>query len=335
MDFEVFRKVHVKYIEKNIEEVIDENKLTNSQDYLVDELKLFCLRSGKRIRPLLFLLGAESFGAKIDERIYKVSAVIEVMHSFLLIHDDIMDQSDKRRGLPSMHSLLYEKFKDLNFNPKIGENLALVLGDVLFFIALRALSKLELPNGFLKDFSECYINTGYGQILDVIYSMNKKYKEIFEEKKISLEISKLKTAYYTFFYPFYLGALFGKRNVPRGDLEGVLIPAGIAFQIRDDILSTFDENSGKSNLSDILEGKVTALIDFGKYDDNFFEMYFKPRKTDKEIGFIIDTIRKSGAVESAKIVMNELFELSLKNLEKIDIKNKEVLMDLILRLRRD
>lgn len=308
MIFEEFRIKHVKKIDEAIGKVIDENSLNSPVGNLVEELKKFCLRPGKRIRPLLFILGVEGFGGKVDETVYKIAATIEIMHSFLLIHDDIMDQSELRRGQPSMHNLLANKFKDRSFNPKIGEDLALVLGDILFFIGLRVLSRLNIPYFFLEKFSECYINTGYGQILDVIYSMNRNY---VRSEKISLEISKLKTAYYTFFYPFYLGTVFTGGNVGRKLIEDIMIPAGIAFQIRDDIISTFDEKSGKSNLSDILEGKVTALIDFGEYDEKFFEIYFKPEKTIEEINYIIECMKKSGAIESAKKVMEELIKKSI------------------------
>ena len=120
-------------------------------------------------------------------------------------------------------------------------------------------------------------------------------------------------------------------------LKEALVPAGIAFQIRDDIISTFDEKSGKSNYSDIIEGKLTALIDFGEYDKKFFEIYSKKDKTKEDIDYILSRIIESNAIEKAKNKMNELFDISEKNINKLEMnKNvKDVLIDLINRLRSD
>lgn len=339
MKFTEFRDKHIDEIEKHIELVIEENKLNAPKQLepLIGKLKNFCLRPGKRIRPLLFLLGVEGFSDNEDfdyQQLYTISAVIEIMHSFLLIHDDIMDQSDLRRGLPSFHVELQRMFENENNNPKIGEDLALVFGDILFFIGVRALGKYNLSSSFWTKFSECYINTVYGQILDVLYSLNKNKRE---DEKISLEISRLKTSYYTFFYPFYLGTVMVKDEVDSELLKEALVPAGIAFQIRDDIISTFDEKSGKSNYSDIIEGKLTALIDFGEYDKKFFEIYSKKDKTKEDIDYILSRIIESNAIEKAKNKMNELFDISEKNINKLEMnKNvKDVLIDLINRLRSD
>jgi geranylgeranyl diphosphate synthase type I len=338
MDFNEFKKMHQKKVEEYIEKVILENKVNPPKqiESLIRTLIEYCLRPGKRIRPLLFLLGATSYAKKeLDyEKLYRIAAVIEIMHCFLLIHDDIMDRSDLRRGLPSLHVVFYEEFKEKNNNEKIGEDLALVFGDILFFIAIRQLSKLNLSSKFLEEFSNCYINTGYGQTLDVLYSLG-KYKP--DEDKISVEIARLKTAYYTFFYPFYLGVLLSNENIDKKKIEDAIIPAGIAFQIRDDIISTFDEKSGKSNVTDILEGKLTALIDFGEYDEKFFEVYSKQEKSSEEIQYILDQILKSGAIKKAKNAMYTLFEESISKIRKLDLNDtsKDILIDLISRLRSD
>ncbi|MBO8160487.1 MAG: polyprenyl synthetase family protein [Thermosipho sp. (in: Bacteria)] len=341
MNFLDFKNLHLKYIERYIEKIFDEKKNTQFEEIeeLIEEIKCFTLRPGKRIRPLLFLLGYEAY--KKDETIskedlYYIAATIEIMHSFLLIHDDIMDRATIRRGAPALHVLLKEKYKDLVNNDRVGEDLAVVLGDLMAFFVLETLSKLQIPNFryFLSVFSKCYINTAYGQILDTLYSLRKGKIR----KNVSFEISKLKTSYYTFYFPFYLGYILTDFSNSEEEeiIREAIVPAGIAFQIRDDIISTFDKNSGKPNTTDLLEGKFTTLIELGDFDESFFKVLSKKEKNESDLDFLLRSIKSRGSIEKARNLMNAYFEESLTNLERLSISNqyKRVLKGLIEELRK-
>lgn len=340
MSFEKFKEMHLEKINSHIQRIFDEqlrNIDVEIKDLIV-KTKSFALRPGKRIRPLLFILGYEAYKEKnvipYDD-LYLIAASLEIMHAFLLIHDDIMDRSTLRRGKPTLHVLLNEEYSKFVNNEKIGEDLSIVLGDILIFYVLKTLSSIKIPNFqlFLNEFSECYINTAYGQILDSLYSSRKEYPP----KNISFKIAELKTAYYSFYYPFYLGYLISNASIQneKEKIRNAIIPAGIAFQIRDDIVSTFDEKSGKTHTSDLKEGKFTSLIDLGEFDENFYSLLKKKDKNEKELNILINLLRKSGAIEKAIEKMNSLFAESLSNVEFLGMKSeyKKLIKNMIESLR--
>lgn len=310
-----------------------------------EAIKSFTLRKGKRIRPLLLLLSYSGFNknsSTLNKEIIKIAAAIEMMHSFLLIHDDIMDGSNTRRGADSFHILMNKYYGNITYNQNIGKDIALVAGDIIFaeVIGIIASSKIdnEIKNRFLKYFSECYSLTGWGQILDSLSSM---LKQVRSNSKVALNVSTLKTAYYTIFYPMVMGYILvgGKSLNIINSLQEFAIPLGIAFQIRDDILGTFGnrDKTGKSNISDITEGKLTILISEtlrilkGDKKSQFLYLFSKPKKSLKEINQIKQIIKESNAFEISTKRMNRLFAKAEERLNdiKINKESKYVLSDLI------
>ncbi|MDK2886270.1 MAG: geranylgeranyl diphosphate synthase, type [Thermosipho sp. (in: thermotogales)] len=340
MNFKEFKNFHLEKINSKIQQIFDEqlSDVDKEFEYLISEAKSFTLRPGKRIRPLLFILGFEAYKEKSvisNEDLYLIAASLEIMHAFLLIHDDIMDRATLRRGKPTLHVILNEKYSKIVNNEKIGEDLSIILGDLLMFYVLKTLSKIKIPNlsQFLDSFSECYIKTAYGQLLDSLNSSRKEYPS----KNTSFKIAELKTAYYSFYFPFYLGYLISNSN-KKGEEEKIknaFIPAGIAFQIRDDIVSTFDEKSGKTLTSDLQEGKFTSLIDLGNFGEDFYNLLKKKNKSDEELNILLDNIKSSGVLEKAIEKMNVLFEKSIANIDSLSIsdEHKFLLKDFIKSLR--
>lgn len=219
------------------------------------ELSTFS-KGGKKLRPFLVYLGYTTYGKGEIDKILPVALAFELVHSFLLIHDDIIDKSEVRRGKATMHKV-YEK--KLNYHYGISQ--AIIIGDIACFEAFRLISESnfspDIKNSLVRKFSEVLVETGYGEALDV-YNSNKKagFGEI--EK-----VTNLKTARYSFVGPLLLGAIAGRmreNSLKRFIDFGLLI--GSAFQLTDDILGIFgdEEVTGKSSLSDIREGKNTLLI---------------------------------------------------------------------------
>jgi len=309
----------------------------------------YCLRSGKRVRPLLLILSYLGFkGEKKDlSKIIDLAACVEIMHSFLLIHDDIMDRASLRRGAKSMHVICEEKFRKITHNDRIGEDVALVLGDILFaeVIGRIAGSRIDLKtkNSFLKVFSSCYSLTGWGQILDSIYS---SLKELTVNSKVPENISQFKTAYYTVFYPVYMGyILTGKKSERmRESIEKFAIPLGVGFQIRDDIIGIFGDKhkTGKSVISDITEGKFTQLINMTlknlseKKKREFIQTFVKKKKKSDDIKKIKDMILQSNARQKCSQLMDDLFKKAQSKLQllKSTKEMREVLTDLITYLQK-
>lgn len=231
---------------------------------LFDSIENFCLREGKRVRPLLFILGYRGYSPKIPGGLYRSAVSLELLHDFMLAHDDIIDKSDMRRGLPSLHRYLSGALKEterLKFN---GTDLAIVAGDVMYALALHAfLSVREDPTrkeAAFKKLIAAALYTGSGEFLEVLYGT--KPIEAVTITDI-YKIYDLKTANYTFASPLTIGATLA--GAPPRQLQ-ILFRYGTylgrAFQIKDDIIGLFSDEKkiGKSNMTDLSEAKKTILI---------------------------------------------------------------------------
>lgn len=233
---------------------------------LYESIKDFVLREGKRIRPILLICSYKGYSQKrgrMEPSIYYVSTCIELLHNFMLIHDDIIDRSNLRRGKPTMHRLLMKIARGPN-QDRLGQDLAIVAGDIVYALAIDAfLSIKEDParkERALKYFVQTAVFTAMGEFIDTLHSV-KKVKEV-SEKDILLNYA-LKTARYTFDCPLVVGAILA--GAPSRDIKGLAqfgLSIGEAFQIQDDIIGIFDseKNIGKSILSDLTESKKTILV---------------------------------------------------------------------------
>ncbi len=232
-------------------------------------IKDFILNGGKRIRAAFAYYGYQAVGGKDGENISFAAAAVELLHNFFLIHDDIIDKSDSRRGSPTIHTRykrIYENrslisgFKN-NGKADLPFSMAIINGDICCALAYEAL----VESGFqanrilqvLKVMHEIVKFTATGELLDIVKAVSKKAAE--EE---ILQMHYLKTAKYTVEGPLLIGAiLHGATPAVLDSLSKYAIPVGIAFQIHDDILGIFgtEEQLGKPVGSDIREGKQTLL----------------------------------------------------------------------------
>ncbi len=152
---------------------IDRNyPIREASPLLFKEIKAFMRRKGKRLRPILFCVGYLGFAKKKAAGLYTSALSIELLHDFLIIHDDIIDKADLRRGEPSMH----KKFEGYLLNKRgvkfNGQDLSLVLGDVMYAMAVHAfLAIKEAPKrkeAALKNFIKVTIYTGTGEFVELI-----------------------------------------------------------------------------------------------------------------------------------------------------------------------
>jgi geranylgeranyl diphosphate synthase, type I len=232
--------------------------------FLSMRIREFISREGKRVRPILYIIAYLGFAEKPAQGLYRSAISIELLHDFMLIHDDIIDKSDTRRGKPSMHKLFdldLEKHRGLKFS---GEDLAIVAGDVLYAMSLHVfLSIQEEPSrkeAALKKIMKAALYTGSGEFLELINGITDIDKLTLED---IYKVYDLKTANYTFASPLAVGAtLGGADNEEINKLFKYGIYTGRAFQIKDDIIGLYEEEKtlGKPNLSDIREAKKTILV---------------------------------------------------------------------------
>lgn len=227
------------------------HSMHQSSPVLLKQIKEFVFRKGKRLRPLLFVIGYLGFAKRACPNLYKSALSIELLHDFFLIHDDIIDKSDTRRGRPAMHKIL-------------GQDLAIIAGDMMYALAIDTFLSIkeELPRKekALKRFIQAAIFTGMGEFLELL-TTRKDIRSITKEN--IFRIYDYKTAWYTFAAPVSCGAILagaGADQINKLCRYGIYL--GRAFQIKDDILGMFgkEKEIGKSVFTDLQEAKKTLLI---------------------------------------------------------------------------
>lgn len=292
---------------------------------VVETLKEYTLRGGKRLRAILMIKGYSLLKDECDEIIF-ASSSLELLQSYFLIHDDIIDMSDMRRGGPSYHKIYERKYENrLNSRArKFGENIAIVAGDLADAYCKEILIRSNFPEDVkfraLKILTEIIEMTGYGQIIDLFSSV----KEKFSAEDVML-MHKLKTAIYTIDGPLRLGAgLAGASEEYLEKISKFAIPLGIAFQIKDDILGLFgdEEVIGKPVTSDLEEGKKTLHIIYS-LEDPSAEKIIRSVLGKKGIGREeVEAVRRAvvecGGLSKAEEIARNLTEEAVKQLDNLE-----------------
>ncbi len=332
--FKAFSKEYIPLIDSSMHGFLQVKKKDAQLPVISDMYELleeYCCREGKRVRPLIMLISCFGYqrGKKREDAV-KIASVIEMMHSFLLIQDDIIDRSDLRRGGHSLHVSCARRYGGNSHNQNIGSDIALILADVLFAAAVEILAGSNVPprvkDRFLGIFSSTYEVTAWGQVLDILNSRSKKIENPADN---ALIISTMKTAYYTVYYPMLMGYVLAGRNADQEKelIRDFSLPLGLAFQMRDDILGVFGskEDVGKSTNSDIMEGKVTILVNstiekLEKRDrKKFLDLFTRNRKTHGDVEKIRRMIIASGSREAVLERHRELVEQSRSLLSRLHL----------------
>ena len=339
-----------KQIDKSLAAFMDrikrDYKLHLVNPVLYESIREFALRKGKRIRPLLLVLsykGYRSPGKKDSASLYQASTCIELLHNFMLIHDDIIDRSNLRRGKPTLHRLLGRIVKTEE-REKLGYDLGIIAGDIVYALAIDAFLAIdEAPRRkerALKYFIQTAAFTAMGEFIDTLHSVEKINR--VTEKDVFLNYT-LKTARYTFDCPLVVGAILA--GAPEGDIEklcqlGVLV--GQAFQIQDDIIGTFDtqKNIGKSILSDLVESKKTLLVCHayqtlrGQAKKEFMTHFTKPKKTYPDLVTIRKIFLESGSLRYSLEEIEKRVNRTLVLIDSLKMRQpyKGVIQDAILKL---
>ena len=315
------REVNKSYIFKDDNRIVKD--AVNKFNYLNCD--------GKYIRSFMIDL-AYNLNNKVNSNYADhLSLAYETFETAILIHDDIIDNAGTRRGKKTIPVLYNEYFDNKNSND-LANNLAICLGDYGFYKSIILLSK-EYGNNknyakIIEKYAEIVVNTIKGEIIDVYLPFSEKNKK-GEEISLDdiLEIYKMKTSWYTIVGPFTLGLLLSPSNEKYiKEFEKALLPLGIAFQIKDDILGVFSDSNvlGKDS-NDISEYKMTILYYYAinsEYKKDLLKLYGKNKLNNEEIEEVRDIFKKSGAYDKSVEYMNKLFKECKDRIEKINI-NKE------------
>ncbi len=301
---------------------------------LYDSIREFSLREGKRIRPLLLILsylGYSKPGKKIPPSLYNASTCIEFLHNFMLIHDDIIDCSDLRRGKPTMHRILNRTIPCADPD-KLGTDLAIIAGDIVYALAIDAFLSLDedprRKERALRYFIQTAAFTAMGEFIDTVHGVDTL--DHVKEKDVFLNYS-LKTARYTFDCPLVTGAILA--GAPEKDIKqlarfGLLI--GQAFQIQDDIIGIYETEKtiGKSILSDLEEKKKTLLIVHayanlkGKDRRIFLQVFNKPKKKIEDLTAIQEILIRSNSLNYALSAVKTRAAQANKILTKLHLRSE-------------
>ncbi|MEU1482131.1 polyprenyl synthetase family protein [Streptomyces sp. NPDC001668] len=223
------------------------------------------LSGGKRIRPLLCVTGWQAVGGTAEsESVFRVAACLEMFHAFALIHDDVMDLSDTRRGRPTVHRTLATHHASCRSPDEVewfGLSGAVLLGDLALtwsdeLLHSAGLSPAQLA-AVLPLVSRMRTEVMVGQYLDLHATGG-----LTDDVEATLNVCRYKTAKYTIERPLHVGAaLAGAGPEAMAAFTSYALPLGEAFQLRDDLLGVYGDPlvTGKSRLDDLRAGKNTTL----------------------------------------------------------------------------
>jgi geranylgeranyl diphosphate synthase type I len=222
-------------------------------------LRTLVLAGGKRLRPAFCHWAFVGAGGDADDpAVVDAGAALELLHTFALIHDDVMDGSSRRRGLPTTHTLFQDTHASSGWRGegrRFGEGVAILVGDLAFVYADQFLA--GAPRDAIDVFTELRLEVNIGQYLDLVGTVRGD-----ADLDKARRICRYKSGKYTTERPLHLGAALADRlDELAGPLSAFGEPLGEAFQLRDDLLGVFGDTdlTGKPVGEDLREGKPTAL----------------------------------------------------------------------------
>ena len=307
---------HLSLIQQPIRESLDNfielfnGSLVHSDKLLSQVLTHIRQRGGKRMRPILILLLAKNYGVVSQTTLH--SAVgLELLHTASLVHDDVVDESEERRGQASVNA---------TYNNKV----AVLVGDFLLSTALLHVSFTNKPT-IIQNLAELGRTLARGEILQLSNIQNTVISE-----DVYYDVIKMKTAA-LFESCAGIGAMSAgasAEEVEKAKLFGQNL--GIIFQIRDDIFDYYESSEiGKPTGNDMAEGKLTLPVIYALNNSNLESMHMLARKVKNgtvnsdEIAVLVDFAKENGGIEYAKRRMNDYRQLCLDYIER-SVKEKAI-----------
>ena len=312
----------------------------NTYDTFKDNIDVFCTlnESGKLVRGSLILLG---YSLKNEDIKYALplACAYEIFETSILVHDDIIDKDNLRRGKQTINAFNNEKYHNLDSN-HLANSVALCIGD----LGLYQANNLIIDNyaqdktfaKLFKTYNDIVIKTINGELLDVITPFQEK-KHLFKDniEDNVMQIYALKTSWYSITGPLLLGMILANMNDEEiNDIKEFALPLGIAFQIQDDLLGIFSKTEmlGKKAGGDIKEFKQTLLYAYTKNTPYYDILLKEYGKDNYNLDIVKNIFEECGAKKYCVDKMNELYDESINKLGSINWlsdEHKTILSDLI------
>jgi geranylgeranyl diphosphate synthase type I len=342
---------------KLVQEHLDEFSSTQRRDFsaisedlapLVDYTQSL-LQGGKRFRALFcywswvgHLANSSSQSseqkARSAEAMIGIAASLEMFHAAALVHDDLLDQSDLRRGQPAVHKRFETLHSEANWagsHERFGVAGSVLVGDLMlgwsseiFGNALLNAPSEEISASARDEFSRMRVEVMAGQYLDIVEENAAITRAVEDAVGRANKVILYKSAKYSIEAPLLIGAAFaGASSNQLRQLSEFGVPLGMAFQLRDDVLGVFGDSAltGKPAGDDLREGKRTVLIGYTRASLSnsvgklFDEMLSSRELTDEQVAFLQQTIIGSGALEKVERTIAELADQAMANLERVEI----------------
>jgi len=294
-----------------------------------DALESFLLEGGKRLRPLFAYAGFAATGKVATAADIRAFTSLELLQACALIHDDLMDRSDTRRGKPAIHrhfENLHQQEAMNGLADQFGEAAAVLLGDLALVWSDHLLHTSGVENSALlsalKVHDEMRIELMAGQYLDV-----REAGERSPSVDRSLRIARYKSGKYTIERPLHLGgALATDDSQILQSYTNYGLPLGEAFQLRDDVLGVFGDPSetGKPAGDDLREGKRTVLIEMTYQKANSGQKQILDDNFGKDLDLagvekVREVVTQTGALGEVENMISSLFDQSQKALAEANI----------------
>ncbi|MCW3839467.1 polyprenyl synthetase family protein [Micromonospora yasonensis] len=291
------------------------------------------LAGGKRVRPTFAYWGWRGVvgGAELLSPVLPALAALELLHTFALVHDDVMDASDTRRGLPTVHraaAAWHRAAGHAGDSDRYGEAVAVLIGDLCMVWADRLLAHANVPPARLLEVRRCYdqmrVETVAGQFLDVLGENDAANWSV----ERALRVARYKTASYTVQRPLLFGACLAG-----ADADSPLVAAytryglavGEAFQLRDDLLGVYGDpaTTGKPAGDDLRTGKPTVLLMLARQRATPAQRRVLDRAgtvtASGEVARLAELVRDTGAVSRVERMISERVAEALAALDTASI----------------
>lgn len=305
-------------------------------------LSAFINNGGKRFRPLFAAVGAMGAGSKLNSSEMRAFASLELLQACALIHDDLMDASDTRRGEPAIHKLFESVHVAESYQGKatqFGLSAAVLIGDLALIWSDQMLNSSGIKNeslfAALSVHDEMRVELIAGQYLDV-FEQARGTQSVAQ----ALNIARYKSAKYTIERPLHLGAAIAIPDAAkRAEIASIYsefgLPLGEAFQLRDDLLGVFGDPkiTGKPAGDDLREGKRTVLMAMthdrisGPAETEFLAEFGNHDISEAAIARLQEIISETGAAMHVEDLIEELTSTALEaiNRDEIDSQARELL----------
>ncbi len=304
-----------------------------------DTIAQYIGRQGKRLRSMLFVLGYRGYSARPVRNLYKSAASLELLHDFILVHDDLIDRASLRRGGAAMHTALDALLngqRGLRFK---GQDLALIVGDMLYALAIHSFLSIKASplrkQQALELLTKTALYTGCGELDELLHTL-RPLADVTPET--IYRIYDWKTGHYTFSSPLAMGAILGgARPADVRAFVKIGTELGRAFQIRDDLLDLYgqDNRFGKPALIDLREGKKTLPVWYAYHhctadERALLERVLEcPGAREEELLMVAGIIHRSGAARYATEEMARLVRDAVRKIRKtrMQAKYRDFLID--------